>query len=144
MSVVLKGHPIPPIGLPEEPDIAVIFTSIEATLTALRVAGLIGPNHRTRLTLVVPHIVPYSRSLTSPSIAPRIDRRYFRVHVGRRTVHAKVRILPCRDRETALREVLKPHSTVVIGDSGHWWATSEKRLARTLRGAGHHVIIAKA
>lgn len=145
MSPVSNGNQDLSTRLPKEPatgeasprlDIAVVFTSIEATLSALRVAASIGSRLRAGLTLVVPQVVSQRLSLTSPLNAIRFDKRHFRVLVGRRPVHANVRILPCRDREAALTAVLKPHSTVVIGDSRHWWASSERRFARKLSRAG--------
>jgi hypothetical protein len=55
------GHPTRPIG--EEADqklnIAVVFTSVESTLAALKEAGNLANSLGAKITLVVPQVVPY-------------------------------------------------------------------------------------
>jgi hypothetical protein len=45
----------------------------------------------------------------------------------------------CRNRWQMLQYVLPQHSLIVLGGSHGWW-TAERRLARKLSAAGHHVI----
>ena len=51
-------------------NVAVIFTSIESTLSALRRAGALASRLRASITLIVPQIVPYPLPLTSPPVPP--------------------------------------------------------------------------
>jgi hypothetical protein len=125
-------------------EITVIFTSIEATLSALREAGHLAGRLNARLALIVPQIVPYPLPLTSPPVSHEFNKKRFRVMAGDSRVETKVRICMCRDRDVALEAVLKPHSLVVIGGHGHWWHDPEKRLAHRLRRAGHKVVLAEA
>jgi len=125
-------------------EIAVIFTSIEATLSALREAGHLAGRLNARLTLIVPQVVPYPLPLNRPPVSREFNEKRFCVMAGDSRVETTVRICLCRDRDVALEAILKPHSLVVIGDHGHWWHDPEKRLAQRLRRAGHTVVLAEA
>ena len=61
-------HPAQPIS--EETDrqlnIAVVFTSVESTLTALKEAGNLANILGARVTLIVPQVVPHPLSLETP------------------------------------------------------------------------------
>ena len=153
MPLALEKLLVPATGLPDEPvaaepnsklNIAVIFTSIESTLSALRKAGTLANCLHACITLVVPQIVPYPLPLTNPPVLLDFTERRLRVIAGESPVETAVRIYLCRDRVDALGSALKPHSLVVIGGSKTWWPTPEKRLARQLRRAGHQVVFAEA
>ena len=119
--------------------VAVIFTSVEPTLRALQEAGALARRLDARVTLVVPQLVPHPLPLTSPPVLREFNERRFRIIAGATMVETDVLIYLCRDRWDALAIALKPHSLVVIG--GHRrWRSSEERLARKLRRAGHVVI----
>ena len=49
-------------------NISVIFTSVEATLAALKKAGALASSLGARITLVVPQVVPYPLPLESPPV----------------------------------------------------------------------------
>jgi hypothetical protein len=51
-----------------------------------------------------------------------------------------VRICLCRHPRQGLREVLEPHSLIVMGGRKRWWPTEEQRLARFLQSSGHQVM----
>jgi hypothetical protein len=125
-------------------NIAVVFTSIEPTLAALRKAGALASRLRACITLIVPQVVPYPLPLNRPPVPRDFTERHFRVMADESPVETKVQVYLCRDRIAALRGVLKPHSLVVIGGSKSWWPTREKRLARQLRRSGHEVVFAEA
>jgi hypothetical protein len=144
---------LPATRLPDKPaaveansrlNIAVIFTSIEPTLSALRRAGTLANLLHSRITLMVPQVVPYPLPLTSPPALLDFSARRFRVIADVHPVATTVRIYRCRDRVEALRAALKPHSLVVIGGRRTWWPTREKRLARQLRRSGHEVVFAES
>jgi hypothetical protein len=153
MSLALEKLLVPATRLPDEPvageansklNIAVIFTSIESTLSALRKAGLLASRLRACITLIVPQIVPYPLPFTSPPMLLDFTERRFHVIANESAVETTVQIYLCRDRLETLRGVLRPHSVVVIGGGRSWWPTPEKRLARQLRRAGHEVVLTEA
>jgi len=124
-------------------NIAVIFTAVECTLAALKQAGVLASNLGACISLVVPQVVPYPLPLTNSPISTGFNERRFRVIAGQSRVETRVAVYLCRDRMETLKEVLKPHSVVVVGGRKAWWPTPEKRLAAGLRRAGHEVIFSE-
>ena len=121
-------------------SINVVFTSVDATLAALKQAGTLAHRLAAHITLVVLQIVPYPLPLTSPPVLQDWNERRFRVMANHSSVETTIHLYLCCDRLQTLMSVLKPRSLVVIGGRQHWWPTHEKALARTLRRAGHEVI----
>ncbi len=149
MALALEKRMKPDTGFPVRPpeseaesqmEVSVVFTSVKATLAALRTAGTLASRLRSRITLVVPQIVPYPLPLTSPPVLLDFSERQFRVLAGQSPVETVVRIYLCRDRLAALIQLLKPRSVVVLGGPRRWWPTAETRLSRQLRRAGHEVV----
>jgi len=136
------GHPTRPIG--EEADrklnIAVVFTSVESTLLALKEAGTLANSLSARITLMVPQVVPYPLPLETPPVLVEFNEHRFRVIASESLVETAVQIYLCRDRLEMLLGTLSPNSLVVIGGRKKWWPTTEKLMARRLRQAGHKVI----
>ena len=122
-------------------DIAVVFTSVDPTLAALRRAGVLASSLGARITLVVPQVVPYPAPLESPPVLLDWNERRFRVIAGESPVETAVHIYLCRERMDVLKSVLRPLSLVVLGTRKRWWPTSEVRLARELRKMAHQVIL---
>lgn len=140
-------------GLPSAPEqtdydqrlnITVVFTSVEATLAALRKAGNLASSLGGRITLVVPQVVPYPLPLESPPVLLDWNERRFHLIAAESPVETVIRIYLCRDALDTLQDVLKTHSVVVIGGPRRFWPTREKRLARQLRHAGHEVIFTES
>jgi hypothetical protein len=121
-------------------NITVVFTSVDATITALKEAGTLAESLGARITLVVPQIVPYPLPLTSPPVLLDFQENRFREIAALSPVDITVQLFLCRDGLETLRKVLKPHSLVVVGGRKRFWPTLAKRLARRLRSAGHEVI----
>jgi hypothetical protein len=149
MALALERMIAPVTGVPapwfsEETDskldISVVFTSVDATLTALKEAANLAGSLGGRITLIVPQIVPYPLPLTSPPVLVDFSERRLRVIANNCRVETRVSIYLCRDPLETLNSVLKPHSLVVVGSRKRWW-TAEKRLAAKLRRAGHEVVI---
>lgn len=137
------GHPARPEAEKTEQrlNISVIFTSVEATLTALKRAGTLASSLGARITLLVPQVVPYPLPLESPPVLLDWNERRFRVIASESPVETTVRIYLCRDSFETLASVLGAGSIVVIGGRKRWWPTREKNLARQLRRAGHEVVL---
>jgi hypothetical protein len=152
MALALERMIAPVTGLPARPtihesgnrlNISVVFTSVEATLAALKQAGSLASSLGGQITLVVPQIVPYPLPLTSPPVLVDFNERRLKVIASGCRVETRVSIYLCRDALETLQSVLKPHSLVVIGSHKTWWPwpTAEKRLAAKLRNAGHEVVV---
>ncbi len=148
MSFAIEKILAPATGHPERPStteadqklsIAVIFTSVESTLAALKEAGTLASSLGARITLLVPQVVPYPLPLESPPVLLEFNERRFRLIASQSPVETTVRIYLCRDGLEILTHVLSPGSIVVIGGQKRWWPTREKKLARQLRQAGHEV-----
>ena len=150
MSLALEKTLAPATKRPEQPpagetnhrlDVFVVFTSVDLTLHALKQAAALAERLESRITLVVPQVVPYPLPLTSPPVLLDFNERRFSALAGQSPVETTVCIFLCRDRWEALQAALKPRSLVVIGGRKGWWLRPEKRLARQLRRAGHEVVV---
>ncbi len=148
MTLAIEKILIPATGRPalpaaEETDrrlnIAVVYTSVESTLTALKEAGTLANSLGARIELVVPQVVPYPLPLDSPPVLVEFNEKRFRVMVSESPVETSVQIYLCRDRFETLTSVLKPGSIVFLGGRHKWWPGKDERLARKLRRAGYEV-----
>lgn len=122
-------------------NIAVVFTSWTATLTALKKANTLASRLNARITLVVPQLVPYPLPLSSPPVLLDFSERRLLDIVRQSPVEISVRLYLCRDRMETLAKALKGSPLVVLGGRKRWWPTAEARLARFLRRSGHEVIL---
>src|SRR5215467_10120495 len=123
--------------LPEKPDageatseqnIAVIFTTIESTLSALKEAAVLATRVNGHLTLIVPQVVQGPSSPRSRNAPQCRTRRSFRVLAGEHSVETRVRICSCRNPEIVPESALESHALVVIGRSSTWWLARESRM----------------
>jgi hypothetical protein len=149
MSLAIEKILVPATGQPSRPpveeagqrlNIAVVFTSVEATLAALKEAGALASSLGARITLLVPQIVPYPLALETPPVLIEFNERRFRLIASRSPVETTVQIYLCRDPLETLTRALRAGSIVVLGGPRRWWPTREKKLARQLRRAGHEVV----
>lgn len=149
MSLATEKIPAPTIGHPNRPsveeveqklNIAVVFTSVESTLAALKEAGNLADSLGARITLVVPQVVPYPLPLESPPVLVPFNENRFRVMAAKNPVETSVHIYLCRDRFQTLTSVLNAGSIVVLGGRKRWWPTKEANLARQLRRGGYEVV----
>jgi hypothetical protein len=127
-------------------EIVVVYTSTEATVAAVKKAGGLASRLSAHITLVVTQVVPYPLPLESPRVALDFSKRRFREIASESPVETTVRLYLCRDRLETLTAVLRPRSIVMVGSHIsriRWWPTTEKRLVRKLRRAGHEVIVTK-
>jgi len=124
-------------------NIVVVFTSANATAEALKKAGNLAESLGAHISLVVPQIVPYPLPLTSPPVLLDFQEKRFREIASKSSVDVLVQLYLCRDARETLKKILTPHSLVVVGSRKRWWPTSEARLARQLKRAGHEVILAE-
>jgi hypothetical protein len=149
MSLAIEKMLSPAIGQPSWPlaeeagqklSIDVVFTSVEATLAALKEAGILASSLGARISLVVPQVVPYPLPLETPPVLVDFNEKRFRVIASKSPVETSVHIYLCRDPFETLAKVLNPGSLVVLGGRKRWWPTREKSLANKLRRIGHQVV----
>jgi hypothetical protein len=149
MSVAIERILAPATRHPSRPpveevgqrlNIAVVFTSVDSTLAALKEAGNLANSLGARITLVVPQMVPYPLPLESPPIRVEFNENRFRVMASKSPVETSVHIYLCRDRFDTLKSVLQAGSIVVLGGRKRWWPTKDETLARQLRRAGYEVL----
>jgi len=150
MAIVLEKRLNPTMGQPESPNasreepklaIAVVFTSVAATLAALKHASVLAQILDGSVTLLVPQIVPYPRPLTSPPVLIDWNERRFRAIAAVSPVNTTVRLYLCRDRDETLMAFLPQRSLVVLGGPRRWWRwTSERRLAQKLKRTGREIV----
>ena len=136
------ARPEPEVGeLESRLNLTVVFTTVEATIAALKKAGKLAESLGARITLVVPQIVPFPLPLTSPPVLLEFQEKRFQEIAARSPVDITVQLYLCRDGMDTLKKVLKPHSLVVVGGRKRFWPTLAQRLARRLRKSGHEVIL---
>jgi hypothetical protein len=140
-----SGRPEWPAAEGPEPqlNVQVVFTSVPATLAALKAAAGLASRLKARVNLVVPQVVPYPCPLDSPPVLLDFNERRFRTIAAESQIDTTVQLYLCRDRWETLKNVLKPRSLVVVGGRKRWWPTHEERLAAKLRRAGHEVVFAE-
>jgi hypothetical protein len=149
MSLAIEKILRPATGHPGQPtraeaaqqlNIAVVFTSVESTLAALKEAGNLASSLGARITLVVPQVVPFPLPLETPPVLVEFNENRFRVMASESQVETSVHIYLCRDRFETLTAALTPGSIVVMGGKKRWWPTKDETLARQLRRAGYEVL----
>jgi hypothetical protein len=137
----IAGHPQRADESDQGLNISVVFTSAQPTLVALRKAAAMASSLGARIMLLAPQVVPYPLPLQSPPVLIEWNERRFHSIANESPVETIVRLYLCRDRIETLKHALSPNSIVVIGGHRRWSPfTSEKRLARSLRRAGHEII----
>ncbi len=148
MPLSLEKILAPASGRPSRPpleessqslNIAVVFTSMDATLAALKEAGELANSLGAHIELLVPQVVPYPLPLQSPPVLVEFNQNRLRAMASESPVETSVHLYLCRDRFDTLVSVLKPGSIVVLGGQRRWWPTQDEILARQLRRAGYEV-----
>src|SRR4051812_10330911 len=101
MSLVIERVLAPATGRPAQAvgetadqrlNISVVFTSLEATLTALKAAGKLASSLDARIKLVAPQIVPYPFPLETPPVLLEFSENCFRVIASESPVETSVQI----------------------------------------------------
>jgi hypothetical protein len=122
----------------------VVYTSIDGTLAAVRIASELAHALSVPLTLVHPRTVPYVLPVDGPNgLSPvQTDAFVNRIRdAGRRAgVDVRVRIYLCREVQHVVPLAFKPHSLIVIAGHRSWWPTRTERWRRALEAAGHFVL----
>ena len=118
----------------------VMFTSIDDTLAAIRVAGPLARAMGVPLTVIHFHAVPYPLSVHAPVELSPVETDAFKERLRAEGFDVGVRVYVCRSERQAIPLGFKRHSLVVLAGHRGWWPTPARRLRRTLEAAGHFVV----
>ena len=118
----------------------VVFTSVDDTLAAVRVAARLSKAMAAPLKLVHFRPVPYALPVDGPIGMSPIETDRFMERVRAEDIDVRVRVFLCRSARRAIPMAFRRGSIVVIGGRRRRWPTSAERLARRLETAGHFVV----
>jgi hypothetical protein len=118
----------------------IVFTTIEDTLAAVRIADRLGRAMAVPLTLIHFRTIPYRMSIESPSGLSPIETGMFVSQLEAEGFNVRVRVYLCRNEWRAIPLAFKRHSLIVIGGHRRWWRSVSERWRRKLEAAGHFVV----
>jgi hypothetical protein len=118
----------------------VVFTSIDGTLAAVRVAGDFARAFGVPVTLIHFRTVPYALSVDEPTGVSPVETDAFIARLRAETLDIRVRVYVCRSGRRAIPLAFRPHSLIVVAGQHGWWPTESERWRRTLEAAGHFVV----
>lgn len=122
-------------------EVFVLFTDVAGTLGALRSAAKLAHGLRSKIRLLVPHVVAFPLPLNEPQVRLSHLARRFRAISEQAEVETTVDIRLCRDPWDAIKQALHAPSIVMIGGRRRrWWPTREETIAKRLRADGHIVV----
>jgi hypothetical protein len=127
----------------EEGDVEFVIPFIEPDVTRqvlARAAGMTA-GLNARFLLVAVHCIPYPANFGEPgAIHAYLVEQLMKLCDGC-GLAVSAHVVMARDRQEGYRQVLKPHSTVLVGSRRRWWRTTEESLARSLSADGHNVVL---
>ena len=118
----------------------VLFTTPEATRSAVKMAAQLAGSLGARIRIIAPQVVPFPLQLAQPTIAPEFTARRARAIMEGCSLETEIEVCLCREALDAALSVLKPNSLVLIGGRRRFWPTAETRIASQLRRRGHQVL----
>jgi hypothetical protein len=122
-------------------EIAVLFTSARATLSAVEAAVPLMKGLDGRLSLIAAQTVPYPLPLDQPPVSLTFNRQRLVEVAAHSAVEMSVHLCVCRCRSATLLSLLRPGSMLLIGARKTWWPTWERRLAKELCRSGLDVVL---
>jgi hypothetical protein len=121
-------------------SVYVVFTSIDETLAAVRVAHGLSEALDVPLTVVHFRTIPFALPVDEPTGLSPVETDAFVTELRSEGVDTRVKVFLCRDERGAIPVAFKPHSVIVMGGRRSWWPTRLERWRRTLEAAGHFVV----
>jgi hypothetical protein len=118
----------------------VVFTSIDETLSAVRVAQPLAGAMGVPLTVVHFRAVPFALPVTEPTGVSPAETETFIARLRAEDVDARVRVYLCRDEQRTMPYAFRPHSLIVMASHRRWWGTPAERWRGALEAAGHFVV----
>jgi hypothetical protein len=121
-------------------SIYIVFTTIDDTLAAVRVAAQLGKAMSVPLTLIHFRTVPYVLSVDAPTGLSPVETDGFMKRLREEGIDVRVRVYLCRDDRRVIPFGFKPHCLIVIGGRHGWRLTAAERWRQRLEAAGHFVL----
>jgi hypothetical protein len=122
-------------------EVALIFTSPQATIAALERTATLLSGLDARINLVAAQIVPYPLPVDNPPVSVEFNEQRLLQIARRSPIETVVHLCLCRNRFETLTSVLRPGSVLIIGGRKRWWLTWERKLARKLEYAGFQILL---
>jgi hypothetical protein len=120
--------------------IYVLFTTVEDTPAAVRVADEFAGSLGAPITIVHFRAVPYALAVEEADGISPIETEAFANRLRAAGRNIKLLVYLCRDELRTVTSAFKPHSLIVIAGRRSWWPTHAERLRRALEAAGHFVV----
>jgi len=124
-------------------EIALLFTSPEATVGALKRTAALLYGLNARINLVAVQAVPYPLALNNPPVSVTFTERRLRDIARESPMDTTAHLYICRNPLYTLTSILRPGSVLIVGTQKTWWPTWERKLARRLESAGLQIILLK-
>jgi hypothetical protein len=121
-------------------DVYVIFTSLDETLRAIRVARRLARAMKSGVTVVHFRPIGFGAPLEEPTGQSPVETEAFKARLEAEDCDTRLRVCLCRDARQAIPSVLPAHSLIVIGGRHRWWPTRSDRWRRTLEARGYVVV----
>jgi len=122
----------------------IVYTTEAATRAALEAAVEFARKLEARIELLVPKVVPFPLPLSQPSTPGDFTEGVVRSIAEGCQIDVHAKVLLCRDREDTIPQWLPKQSVAVIGRRRAWGPGSFRGLIRSVRNAGHHVVVVDA
>lgn len=139
-----RGIDVPRAGQQEHGiftgTVYVVFTSIEETLLAVRVAAGFANALGLPVTVVHFQLVPYPLPMDHPADRSPIESEEFRSGVKNLDLDLQLRTYVCRSDREAIPRAFRAHSLILVSNRRRWWTSRSSRWSRTLEAAGHFVV----
>ena len=118
----------------------VIFTDLAGTRAVVREAEGLAQQLGAHLRLVMPYEVHYSLPLEEPPVPVEFLEGQLYDLADMSGMEVEGQVCLCRDKRSALGNLLPPNSLIVVGGRKRWWPPEGQNLSRVLQKEGHHVI----
>ena len=122
----------------------VLFTSIDETLAAVRMAGDFARALGVPVTVIHFRTVPYALPVDAPCGMSPVETDAFITRLRAEGADIRVRVYLCRDEQQAIPFAFNRHSLIVIAGRRSWWPGHSEQWRRMLEAAGHFVVFVDA
>ncbi len=122
-------------------DVAVLYTTFDATCAAARVGHALASKMGVPLRVLHLRTVPRQIEIDRPDGLSPAESAAFTERLIEQGIAAKVRVYLCRDEDKTIPYAFRPHSMIVIGGHHSWLPTRVERWRHALEGAGHFVVL---
>lgn len=140
-EVPVSGSPGATSGSDGQLEVALLFTSAEATVSALERAAALLRGLNALINLVAVQTVPYRLALNNPPVSISFNEQRLQDIASESPIETSAHLYICRCPFETLTSVLKPGSVLIVGTRKRWWPTWERRLARKLESAGFRILV---